>query len=192
MQAVPNLAFLDFAQIGVKLPQAAVGVIHRIQADILVQPRSGKFFKYLFAQPVDPSRINACGFVVFIDENLQFAQVSVCFRARQGRRQMIDDYSLRAPLSLSALTRIIHNERINHRRRSENCFRETRVGQRDGFSGQPFKIAVLAHLDDCMGVELEPKPEIKCNVIVRRHKIGAVISFFRVKVVAPRRLDSDN
>ena len=105
---------------------------------------------------------------------------------------MVYDHSLRAPLSLSAFTRIIHDERINHRRGSENRFWETRVGQRDGFPGQPFKVAVLAQLDDCMGVELEPKPEVERNVIVRRHKIGAMIGFFRIKVVAPRRLDSDN
>ena len=43
-----------------------------------------------------------------------------------------------------------------------------------------------------MGIEFEPKPEIECDVVVRRHQIGAVISFFGIKVVAPSRLDSDN
>ena len=105
---------------------------------------------------------------------------------------MVDDHGLGAPLSLSAFARIVHNERINHRGGSEDRLRKARVGQSDGFSGQPFKIAVLAQLDDCMGIEFEPKPEIECDVVVRRHEIGAVISFFGIKVVAPRRLDSDN
>src|SRR4051812_33211500 len=74
---------------------------------------------------------------------------------------------------------------------------EYRIGQAIGrqaraLARQPFEIAVLTEMHDRMQVEFAPKPEIECEIVMRRHQVGIVIAVLGVNIVAARRLHADD
>ena len=72
---------------------------------------------------------------------------------------------------------------------AENRFEETAFGKRDRLTGQPFQVAVLAQVDNHMAPELLPKPDIECQVIVRRWQVGRMVGFIGINIVAAGRLN---
>ncbi len=104
---------------------------------------------------------------------------------------MIDDDGGRAALRLSALARIVDDEGIEMRQRSEDRFGITGFRQRQCLARQPFQIAMLAHVDHRIGAELFAQEGIEGEIAMRRHEIGRVIAFLRIDIVAACRLDAD-
>ena len=51
---------------------------------------------------------------------------------------------------------------------------------------------MLAEMHDGMQVEFTPEPEIKCEIVMRRHQIGIVIGALGIDVVTARRLHADD
>ena len=110
----------------------------------------------LVAQIGDAPRVDAGRLVIFVDQTLQLGQRPVGFGAGQRRRQMIDDHRGRAPLGLAALARIVDDERVDVGQGTQSRLREAPLGQRQRLAGQPFEIAVLAHVHHGMRPEFFP------------------------------------
>jgi hypothetical protein len=98
----------------------------------------------------------------------------------------------RPALGLRALARIVDDERIDMRHRPEHRLRIAGSRQRQRLARQPFEIAVLAHVDDCMGAKTFAQPGIEREVAMRRHQVRRVVACLRIDVVAARRLDADD
>ena len=64
--------------------------------------------------------------------------------------------------------------------------------QGDGLAGQPFQVAVFAHMDQRLGAPDLADPDVEGQVIVRRGQVGGVVGFLRVDIVAARGLDADH
>ncbi len=60
----------------------------------------------------DPSRIDARGFVILIDQRFEVAHGAVGFRAGQGRGQVVDDHRLGAAFGLGAFARVVDDEGV--------------------------------------------------------------------------------
>ncbi|MNO09176.1 hypothetical protein D3C81_2321810 [compost metagenome] len=60
---------------------------------------------------------------------------------------MIDNHRLGPALGLGALTRVIDDERIDVRQRPDQGIRPATGGQAHALAWQPFKVAVLANMD---------------------------------------------
>ena len=110
---------------------------------------------------------------------------------RHRRVQMVDDVGCSAAFGLRALTRIIDNERIKMRHRSQNSLWNAFGFQRQRLAGQPFEIAVLAEMHHGVNAEFIAHPPVEREVIVRRHQIGRMICRLGIDVVAARRLHGD-
>lgn len=63
---------------------------------------------------------------------------------------MINDDGLGTAFGLCAFTGIINDEGIKMHAGAEDSFGETVFRQGNGFAGQPFHIAVLAHMNNRM------------------------------------------
>ena len=105
---------------------------------------------------------------------------------------MIDDDGRRAALGLGAFAGIVDDEGVKMRQRPEGGFRITGGAHRQGLAGQPFQVAVFAHVDDTVGAEVFAQPGIKGQVAVGRHQVRVVIGGLRINVVAARRLQADD
>ena len=170
MQPVPDLRFFQLAQIGIKLGQIVVFVTRH--ARINSQSRHLGERQYLAAKVSNPTRINTRGLVVFIHKCFEVSQRPIAFGACQRWRQMVNNHSRSASLRLCAFTRIIDDEWIDMRGRAQNHLGPAGFRERNRLAGQPFKIAVLAHMHDRIGAPVMPEPEIERQIVMRRHKIG--------------------
>ena len=89
---------------------------------------------------------------------------------------MIDDHRRGAALGLAALAGIVDDEGIEMRQRPQHGFRPAFRRQRQRLARQPFEIAVLAHMDDGMGLEVLAQPGIEGEIAMGRDEIGIVIA----------------
>ena len=189
VEAVADLHLLDLAEITVELAERVVVAVGGRDAAILVEPDGGGKLQDARAQRRTAARIERGGVEELVHQPLQLFQRAMAAGARQRRRQMIDDHRGAPPLGLAALAGIVHDEGIDVRDRPERGFRKTLGRERQRLAGQPFHIAVLAHMHKRMGIEGRAQPRIEGEVAVRRRQGGIVVARLRVDVVAPRRLD---
>ena len=131
------------------------------------------------------------GEIIFIDQRFEVFQRPVTFRARQRRRQVIDDDGGVAPLGLRPLARIVDDKGIDVWQRTQHRFRGARRRKCQRLAGQPFQIAMLAIVQHGMGAKNFAQPNVKCEIAVRGYQRRVVIGFFRVDIVAARRLHRD-
>ena len=191
MQSVADLHFLEFAQIAVELDQRVVRALVGGDAAVDVDTGDPAQRQDLVGQQAQPARIDRRCLGIFVDQPLKFAQRSIAFGPRQGRRQVIDDHRLSAALRLRALSRIVDDERIKVRQSPERDFRKAGVRQGQCLTGQPLQIAVLSKVNDGMRAKAVADPRMEGEVAVRRRQVRIVIARRRVDVVATRRLQAD-
>ena len=101
---------------------------------------------------------------------------------------MVDDHGLGAALRLGPLAGVVDDEGVHVRQRSERRLRVTGRGERERLAGQPFEVAVLAHVHH--RVHPGPQPGVEGEVAVRRHERGVVVGSARVDVVSARGLNA--
>ena len=82
---------------------------------------------------------------------------------------MVYYHGLCTTFGLCSLTRIVNDKRVEMRGWAEHHLGETLVRQGQRFARQPLHIAMLAHVDDGIGAELVAHPEVKREVVMRRH-----------------------
>ena len=191
VQPVADLHFLQFAQVIIELGERFIRRFLRVDPAIEIEPRRTRQFHDLVAEQVDPARINPGGLVIFVDQPLQIGERAIGFGAGQRRGQVIDDHGGRTAFRLRAFAGVVDDERIDMRHRPQRGFGETGFRQRQRLARQPFQIAVLAHMNDRVRPVRPAQPRIEREVTVRRDKVGVVIGFFGVDVVAARRLQPD-
>ena len=104
---------------------------------------------------------------------------------------MVDDDCGGAALGLRSLAGIVDDERVEMRQRPERHFREAGFRHGERLARQPFEVAVLAEMDDGMGIEDLPDPGVESQIGVRRHQIGIVIRLEPGRSVAAGWLDRD-
>jgi|GEM_PF-6493931 len=105
---------------------------------------------------------------------------------------MVNDNSRSSAFGLRSLARIIHNERVNVRHRAKRRFGKAVGGKRKSLTGQPFQIAMLSQMNDCVCAEDSAEPDIECQIAVWRHQSGIVIGRLWIDVVASRGLNADD
>ena len=191
VQPVADLHLFQFAKVVVELGKRLVRRLVRIDPAIVIEPRRTRQLHDLITQQFDPAGIDPGGLVIFINQPFEIGERAIGLGTCERRGQMIDNHRRGAPLGLRALARIIDDERIDMRHRSQRCFRKTGLRQRQRLARQPFQITVLAHMNDGVRPVLMAQPRIEGEVAVRRHEVGVVIGFFRIDVVATRRLQPD-
>ena len=192
MQAVADLHFLEIAQMRIERPQGVVGRRLSRDIDIGIEPLRARQRQNVFGDDGRALRIEIGGQRIFIDQGFQPRQIVMQFGAGHRRRQMIDDHGGGAALGLNAFAGIVDNEGIEMRQRAQHRVRHAIRRQANAFTRQPFEIAVLAEMHDGVGVEVAPDPEVKRQIMVRRHQIGIVIGALGIDVVAARGLNADD
>ena len=194
MQAIANLRLLQLAQISIEPLQQglAFGVVGR--------PLEAEFFMQLFlqhalqdvgTQQLGAARVECERFVVLVHLALQLLQRAVGLGARHRRHQVVDDHGLRAPLGLAAFAGVIDDEGVQVRQRAEDGVGPAGRAQRHALAGQPFEVAVLAHMHHRIDGEGAAQPEVEREVVVRRHEIGVVVGRDQIDVAAACRLDAN-
>ena len=187
MQTQPDLGLLQFAEIAIGLLQLLVEIAGQAGQRQLLQ-----LLRQLLTQQQGPLGTELAGLPVLIEQRLQSLQLAIKPGPAQGWGEVIQDHRLGTPLGLAALTRIIDDERIEVRQRTQGPFREAAGGEAQALAGQPFEVAVLAHMHHHLGSKLLPQPEVLGQVGVGGGQVGAVIAEAGVAVVAPGRLDQQH
>ena len=88
---------------------------------------------------------------------------------------VVEDHCLGPPLGLAALARVIDDERIQVGHRSEGPLREAVRREAHPLAGEPFQVAVLAHMHHRVGRELRSDPEVVGQIGVGGGQVGAVV-----------------
>ncbi|KPY85984.1 primosome assembly protein PriA [Pseudomonas syringae pv. spinaceae] len=195
MQAVANLRFLQVTQISVQTRQpdrrvgVAVGGV--VQRQFTIDTGFTDQFENVPLQLAGPARIEQLRLIELVGEQLQIAQRAVGFGTGQRRHQVIDDHRLRAAFGLSALARVIDDERIDIGHGAQHGIRPAGLRQPDAFAWQPFQIAVLADMHYRMRAIGLAQPEVERQIAVRRHQVRVVIDRTGVHLIATRRLNAD-
>ncbi|SLD08188.1 Uncharacterised protein [Mycobacteroides abscessus subsp. massiliense] len=118
MQAIPDLHILDLAEPSVDMQQHVVEdllVGALVQAQVVVHFRRPHQRPDLLADGGQFGRIQRRDIRVLIQQLLQTRDVPVGFGARHGRNEVIDKGRVSAPFGLSALPRVVDQERIDQR-----------------------------------------------------------------------------
>ena len=114
MQAVADLGFLEFAQIGIDaFQQLLVGIGLRarsFKAEFAQQILLPGAVQNLLAQHAGAAQIDQQGFVVFVHQTFQLLHGAVVFGARERRHQVVDDDGLAAALGLSPFAGVVDDE----------------------------------------------------------------------------------
>ena len=190
MQAITDLQFLQVAQESIEFLQRQILVIGVFNAGIGANSRVVCQIQNACFQKPQATRIMPHSFIIFVNEALQILHRTMRLGTCQGRCQMIDDDRRSPTLGLRPLTGIIDDERIDMRHGPKRDFRPAALAQRQCLAGQPFEIAVLAHMDDGMHINRLPQIGIERQIPVWWHEIGRMIGFFRIDVIAARGLNT--
>ncbi len=192
VQAIPDLQLLELAEVVVELGKGGVRAIARFDADVAVEPEAPAQGQDLAPQVSGAARVDPGRVVVLVDQPLELGKRPVGFRARERRRQMVDDHRGTPPLGLAALARVVDDEGVDVGQRPERRLREAAGRERQRLAREPFEIAMLAHMDHGMDAEALAQPGVEGEIAVRRRQIRIVIARGRVDVIAARRLDADH
>ena len=190
MQSVADLRLFQIAEPGVELGQIAVLIAG--EAGVEVDPRGGGQRQDLAPQMGDAAGIDAGSLVIFIDQRFEIAQRTVAFRACQRRGEVVDDDRLCPTFGLRAFAGVIDDKGIDMGNGAEDRLGQAGVGKGDGLTGQPFEIAVLAHVDQRVRREMFTQVDVKCEVVVRRRQVGGVVGLLWVDIVSAGGLHADH
>ena len=191
MQAVPNLHFLQLAQVIVELGDGLGLGLAAADTAVLIQARLLAELHDVVLEDLEAAGIEVLGFVIFIDQLLEIAERPVAFGARQRRRQMIDDHGAHAPLGLGAFAGVVDDERIDVGQRPQGRLGKAFGRQRHRLARQPFQVSVLAHMNHGVGVKTPPEPSVEGEIVVRRHQVRVVVAGLGIQMIAARRLQAD-
>ena len=189
VQPVANLQVLEIAQEAVKLAQNGCIAVLSAEPQIVGQPEVVDLVDDILGQQRRPGGVQPSGLKILVYVGFQRRQVAVQAGAGQRRGQVVDDHGGRAPLGLRPLPGVIDDEGVELRHGAEHRVGEAAAGQRQRLARQPFEVAVLADVDD--GVGLRPHGGVEGEIPVWRHQIGVVVGAFDIEVVAALRLDAD-
>ena len=192
MQPVPDLQLLDVAEMGIERGQPLGQRCIRADPQVRLEAEPGAAVQDLPGKMVEAPRVQALGLRILVEKLLELAERTVALGPGQRRRQVIDDNGARPPLRLGTLARIVDDERIEVGQGSQHRLRPTLLRERQGLSGQPLEVAVLAEMNDRVDIELVAEPLIEGQIAVWRHEVRRVIGALGVDMVAARRLDADH
>ena len=106
----------------------------------------------LFFQVGEPPAVEAVGRGIFLDDAFELGQRAMQAGGAERRRQMPDGDRAEPALGLHRLARIVDDEGIDHRQRTQHDLGPALVRQRQRLAGQPFQGAVRAEMDQ--GIDL--------------------------------------
>ena len=192
MQAVPDLQFLDLAQMVVQAGQTVAGGQLGADPEIAIEAQPLAALEDPPAEQVEAARVEARRLVVLVDQPLELGKLPPAPGAGEWRRQVIDDDRSHPALGLGALAGVVDDERVQVRQWPQHRLGQAAGRKGGGFSGQPLEVAVLAQMDHRVRVEPLPQPEIEGQVAMRRVEVGRVVAGVGVDVVAAGGLEADH
>ena len=120
MQSIPDLSFLEFAEVGVQfLKQGLFPGCGQPGRQLTVQPGEVDFLQQLMFQMMGAAMVQLPGLMVFVQQAFQFLQRAVAFGAGQGRGQMIKDHGLGAALGLRTFAGVVDDEGVQVGKRAQ-------------------------------------------------------------------------
>ena len=191
VQPVADLRLFQLAQVGIQPFQQrlALGVVGRWgKAQVFVQAVLQHVGQDVLAQPLGAPGVERQGLDVLVHLAFQLQQRAVGFGAGERGHQVVDDDGLRAPLGLAALAGVVDDEGVQVRQRPQQQVGPAIGPQGHAFAGQPFQVAVLAHVHQRIHLEHPAQPEIERQVGVGRHQVGVVVAGHAVQVAPARGL----
>ena len=191
MQAIADLGLFDLAQVGVQPAQQrfALSIICRFgKAQLNVQAICQHLLQDAVAQQLGAARVQRQGFVVLVHAAFELLQGPIGFGPRHGGHKVVDDDGLCAALGLRALARVVDDKGVQVRQRAQDGVRPAGRAQRHALAGQPFQVAVLAHVHHGIHLIDTANPKVKSQVVVRGHQVSIVVSGNQVEVAPAGRL----
>ncbi len=189
MQAIPDLRFFEIAEIGIEFGEIAVIIAG--EARVEVQPIAAGEIENVFLEGGKPAAVKTGSEIVLIHQRFQILQRSIGFRPGQRRREMVNDHRRSAALGLRAFSGVVYNEGIELGQRPMGNFGIAFGAEAIGLARQPFEIAVLAVVNQHMGLEAVAQPEIEGEIAMGRNQRCIMVGGFGVDVVAAGGLDAD-
>ena len=125
---------------------------------------------------------------VLVKQLFQAGNIPIRLRPGHGRNHVVDQGGVGAPLRLGALTRVIHQERVDERQLVNRLIRVAPIGQAGVLPRQPFHVAVLTHVHDSVRPKHLTQPKIGAQIVVVRGQIWVVVNPHRVIAKPARRL----
>ncbi|GJE59799.1 hypothetical protein MPOCJGCO_1901 [Methylobacterium trifolii] len=123
---------------------------------------------------VGPARVEYAGSGIFLHEFAQPCGLGIEAAAFGPRRQVPEGHAPEPALEGRGLSRIVDDERVDHRQAAHRTGRPAHGREGDRLAGQPFRGAVGAELHQ--GVEVPAQAEVEGEIGVGRRLVGVVIA----------------
>ena len=175
MQAGADLRFLELAEIGLGLIQTGLQQL-RLAANLRLAGDSGPVegqqagMHCLFQHP-GPLAAQLPHLHQFIQQALQPLQWSVQSSTPQGRCEVVQHHGMTPSLGLRSFAGIVDDEGVEVRDRSKGQLGAAGIAQPHRLARQPFRTAVLAHMQHHLGLMHAAQPEVLSQIPVRWRQI---------------------
>ena len=189
VQTGADLGFLEFTEVAVSLLQLLVQAfaVHTVAIHPEVKGRQG--IRQRLPQDRDPVAAQLSCLPVLVQQLLQLLLLAMQPGTGQGRREVVENHGLAAPLRLGALARIVHDEGVEVGQGTHGQIREARLGQAHTLARQPLQVAVFAEMHHRMGAVNGLQPVVGGQVVVGGRQLGAVVAQLRIPFIPAAGLD---
>ena len=189
VQAIAYLRVFQLADVAVYVQDEVVEVVgYLVHAEVIVEPGPLDNLPDLLAQHRQLLRVHSLSAGVLVHQLLAAGDVAVAVGSRHGGHEMVDDDGVTAALGLSALARVVDDERVKVGQVRQAHLGQTRARKPNSLARRPLQRAMLAEMRDGVGSESVPQPAVECHVVMRGHKIGTVVDGDGVLAESARRL----
>ena len=163
MQAIGKLRLFDITDETINAGQclALINIVRNPQ--ILFHTQGLRQIADLIHQAITAFGVQSIGIGKFVQQVFQWHKGIGRVRLRKGRWNMPQCQSRNTAFGLCGLARIIDDERINDGDIPRQCIGPTRIGQRHGFTGQPFQRPMRPDMHHGICVH-RLKPQIKRDI----------------------------
>ncbi len=169
VQPILDGKVLQVAKPGIDPLERGVRCIVAANAGIGSQAGVARLLNDQLCQPVTAAAIETVSLDIFVDQSFKHTLVVIEPSLHQRRRQMAERDGGNAPLRLRRLAGIADDERIDHRQRSGDDFREAIAGKRHRLARQPLQRAMRTDMDDGVAAKCLLHPQAKGDeCVVRR------------------------
>ena len=180
MQPVAELAVLHVTDKAVDAGDRLGRAFGSVKPEIQVESDRLRFVPDVVLQTVAATWVQPVGIGKLVQQRLESHKIARRLALCGRRRQMAECHGANPALGLGRLARVVDDERINDRDRSNQCLRPALVRERHRLARQPFQRAMGTNMDQCIYAGDLLQPKIECDVSVARHPRQIV-----VLVVAP-------
>jgi hypothetical protein len=152
MESCTDLHFFEGAEVGIDLVDVCVWS-RGVELTFFVEAGGLSEVEDFVFEEVSSLGVHGVCMKEFVEEIFEFCVDAVLFGTLERGCEVVDDDGVGTAFCLSTFAGVVDDEGVDVGCISDEGLGPAGVGKSEGFSGQPFEIAMFAEMDDDVGRE---------------------------------------